>query len=420
MKKLNFLQLHLDWITWTSSDESVIEAFEKKLEERLGDKFTFYYQRRNPGEEGTAEQRKYSLEKWRTYAPFKMYGLSVKGNRCQEVAKDFFFGNEYMDLRQKISITRVDLKLKYWDIISEEKLPSFKNAYEESFKFRENQGKLESTKQNKKKVNLYTSDDGQTLGLGARKDSIYTRLCYSPSNYYMEVEYRKYQARKLTKYFRAGDTEGLEAALLVSFYKECKELAPCPLVDLLQPQFERIRRIVEVITLKLDSGLEKPVYSTEEHYETITKFSARAELYQRDGGVLKKDEVVFEETLDKGDIFLIFLSIYTIYHEKILKSLSHAEYCKKLSYWSKSLDPYTGERIKKETDCYEPLTFYPRDLCDRLGWKKTIYSLKKIVEGVKYLHDIKLAYNADTDDKTRKEVSFFVFPTIEICRRSSR
>ncbi len=36
---------------------------------------------------------------------------------------------------------------------------------------------------------------------------------------------------------------------------------------------------------------------------------------------------------------------------------------------------------------------------------------------MKFLHDIKLAYNADTDDKTGKEVSFFVFPTLEICRK---
>ena len=82
--------------------------------------------------------------------------------------------------------------------------------------------------------------------------------------------------------------------------------------------------------------------------------------YEQDGALLTLNEIVLKKTLNRGDAFLIFLSLCVLYHEKILKTLSHEDYCRKLCFWSKGLDPETEEPVCQGKDYYEPLTIEPQ------------------------------------------------------------
>ena len=414
MEKLKSLHLFIDWISWSSSNQKIIEEFQKHLEMELGEKFDFWYKRRETQENGTALKNKNSLEKWKSEGVWKRYGLIVKGELCQKIAENFLFGTACMDLRKEITISRVDIKLKYQDVVSAEKLLPYQKVLKESLSFQEKQEAYESTQRKGNPVVLQSSINGQTVSIGSRNGSIYTRLCYSIDEYYIEIELKKYYAKQLTVPFQAGENEKLTALLLQSFLKQSQGLVSSTLITLLQPHFEKIRRSSELLNEELKFKNKKSKFISSDENLDILNFSQRFDIHQKEGALLNLKERVLEGTLNKGSTFLIFLSIYILYHEKVLKPLSHSEYCEKLSFWSKGLDPKTGKPVSRQTDYYEPLILDVKDLCEKVNFEQNSTSINKIIKAIEYLHGIRLGYQENEDFQTEDNYSFYVFPTLVI------
>ncbi len=403
MEKLKSLYLFIDWICWSSGNEKILEEFQNDLEVVLGEKFDFWYKRRETQENGIAPKNGNYLEKWKSEAGWKRYGLIVKGELCEKVAKDYFFGTGCMDLRKEINISRVDIKLKYQDVVSAEKLLPFEKVFKESLKFQEKQEAFEATQRKENPVVLHSSSKGQTISIGSRNGSVYTRLCYSIGEYY---------AKQLTTLFRAGDDEKLTALLLEIFLRQSRGLVSSNLINVLQPHFVKIGRSLELVNeeFKLKNQKTKLI-SSDENVE-IFNFSQRFDIHQKEGALLNLEERVLNRTLDKGSTFLIFLAIYVLYKKKILKSLSHSDYCKKLCFWSKGLDPRTEKPVSRQTDYYEPLTLGIKELCEKVNLNHNSTSVNQIIKAIEYLHGLRLGYHENEDFRTAGTYSFYVFPTL--------